>query len=163
IPLIFISYTGGVANVGSMSGFEQLEPAGNWMDQNLPENANIVASSPSQTRYYAYPRMSYRAPDNETAFKQFVKEKNITYLSVDIYERTQPRWLQTKAAPYRLPNKISNQVRSGRISPQQAANVFESTPSYLKSIKTFGKTRLPLTKRTQPAVIVYKINRTALQ
>jgi hypothetical protein len=161
-PLLFFSYQAGLANV-SLGGFAEIEPAGDWIDQNVPESARIAASSPAQLRFYAYPRMSYMINhDNESEFRSFVVKKNISYVVVDTYERAQSSWSQTSIPPYRIPNPVRIQLQRGQISGQEAFAMFSQPPGYLEPIQSFGRTQMPLTNQEQPVVIVYRVNRSGL-
>lgn len=162
LPVLFMSYTAGMNNM-RLGGFSELEPAGKWAGQNLPEDAVIVSSSKNQMMTYAYPRVAHMPPKNKSEFKNFVEEKNATHMILDVYERAQPQWTQTDIAPYRLPNQVRAKIQKGQISPQQAGMMFKNNPDYLIPLQSFGKTRMPLSNRAQPIVIVYRINRTALQ
>lgn len=160
IPILFLSYAQGLQNV-SRGGYTYLEPAGQWIDKNAPKDSNIGATSDPQMRFYVYPRMAYTLPNNESRFKQFLREKDISYVEVDIYERAQVEWVQTGIPPYRLPVSLRRDIRRGKVSPQEAASRFGKPPKYLEPVKQFGRTRVPLTKnQKQPVVIVYRVNLT---
>jgi len=164
-PLLAFSYLNGLGMVSNNS-FQALEPAGEWLDENTGENDKFVATSP-QYRYYAYPRM-YEAKagglgDNETEFRNLLTQENVSYVLLDVYERTQPEWMDSGLPPYRLSQNTVNQIRSGQISAQEAFNQFQQHPDYLIPVQSFGQTRMPLTKQTQPQVIIYQVNRSALQ
>lgn len=162
IPILFLSFTAGLQNI-SQGGFAQLEPAGNWIS-NQGEEVNIVASSPAIMRYYIYPGMAHRFPDNKSEMKNFIQENDIEYVAADVYERTQPEWAQTDIPPYRIPNSVRAELNRGRISPEEASQMFSQPPDYLVPVKNFGQTRLPLTKQqSQPVVMVYQVNKTALE
>ena len=165
IPLIAISFTSGLNQVSS-SGFQALEPAGEWLDENTNENDRFIATSP-QYRYYAYPRM-YEAKagglgDNETEFRNLIIERNVSYVLIDVYERTQPEWMNTDIPPYRMTQSLAQKIRSGQITGQEAFNQFKQQPDYLVPVQSFGETRIPLTDQNQPEVIIYQVNRSALQ
>ncbi|MFB6292337.1 MAG: ArnT family glycosyltransferase [Candidatus Nanohaloarchaea archaeon] len=162
IPLLAFSFLQGSQMV-SRGGFAQAEPAGEWLAQNTPEDAAFAASSPAILRYYIYPRMAYRFPENRSEFREFVEEKDINYIEVDVYERTQPDWVQTSIPPYRLPNTVRIKVQRGQMSAQQAAKMFSNPPDYLVPVKTVGKTRMPLNRQTQPVAMIYRINRSAMR
>ncbi len=162
LPLLFMSYAQGL-NTVSQGGFAQLEPAGDWIDRNAPEDASITGSSPTPLRYYVYPRNSYRLPDNRTELRSFIQEKDISYVEVDIYERAQPKWAHTGLPPYRLHVSTVQQLRSGSLSPQQVASSYGQPPDYLEPVKSFGTTGVPLTQQNQqPVVIIYRVNRSGL-
>ena len=163
-PILALTYTDGVNRVSSHS-FQALEPAGEWINQNTAEDARIYATSP-QVRYWGYPRMPVasagRVPDNETGFKQFLLEENVSYVMIDIYERTQPEWMNLGLPPYRVSGRTAQAIRSGRLSGQEVTGMFQPVPDYLNPLKTFGETNIPLTRQTQPKLIIYGVNRTAL-
>jgi hypothetical protein len=161
IPILFMSYTAGLQNV-NIGGYSELEPAGKWVGENTPEDAVIASSSSRQIMWYAYPRVSYMPPNNKSNFSNWAQERNVTHMVIDTYERAQPQWTQTDIAPYRIPNEIKIQARQGKISTQEIQQMFKQNPEYLVPVKNFGKERMPLTKQKQPAVIVYRINKTAL-
>ncbi|MFB6242332.1 MAG: ArnT family glycosyltransferase [Candidatus Nanosalina sp.] len=164
LPLFLTSYSQNMAMVTG-HGYTALEPAGEWLDRNTPEDSRIASTSP-QIRYYAYPRMpvesANRLPDNETAFKKFLRQRNVEYVVVDVYERTQPDWMNLGIPPYRLSPGLIRDLRSGRISGREVVNRFQPVPEYLKPLKSFGQNSMPLTGRKQPKVIVYGVNNTAL-
>ncbi len=162
IPLLLFSYVQGVG-MANRGGFAQAEPAGEWLADNTPENATFAASSPAILRYYIYPRMAHRFPDNQSEFRDFVEENDINYIEVDVYERTQPAWVQLSIPPYRIPNEVRAQVQRGRLSAQQAASMFRNPPDYLTPVMRVGETRMPLSQQTQPVAMVYRINRSAMQ
>ncbi len=163
-PILALNFTSGLNQVTGQS-FQSLEPAGEWMDQNTPQDARIYTTSP-QVRYWAYPRMPVasagRIPDNETGFRQFLKDENISYLMIDVYERTQPEWLSTEIPPYRLYPELVSQIRSGSISAREVTQMYGSVPEYLTTVQSFGEGNIPLTRQTQPNVIIYRVNQTAL-
>lgn len=163
-PVLAVTFTDGLNRV-SQTGFGALEPAGEWIDQNTEDDARIYSTSP-QLRYWAYPRYPVasagRAPDNETGFRQFLSDENISYVMVDVYERTQPEWMNLGIPPYRLYSSIVRDIRSGRISAREATQMFSQVPEYLTPLQRFGETNIPLTQQTQPEVIIYRVNRTAL-
>ncbi|MFB6213195.1 MAG: ArnT family glycosyltransferase [Candidatus Nanohaloarchaea archaeon] len=160
VPVLFLSFAQGMQNI-SRGGYTYLEPAGEWLDSNLPEEANVGATSDPQMRYYIYPRMAYTLPKNQSKFKSFLREKNITHVEVDVYERAQAKWAQTGLPPYRLPVSTVQDLRAGRISPQQVGQSYGKPPGYLERVKSFGRTRVPLTQdQQQPMVIIYRVNLT---
>lgn len=161
LPLLFISFTQGSAMLAGQS-FQHTESAGRWIDANAVENTSIMASSPKQVMFYAYPRFAYRAPDNSTQLRSFIQEKNIGYVAVDIYERAQPDWLMTDIPPYRLPRQTISKLRQGAVSPQEVAQRFKRPPEYLNPVKQFGQSQMPLSRSKQPQMIIYKVNRTGL-
>ena len=165
IPLLAFSYLNGIGMVSGNS-FQALEPAGEWLDANTGPNDRFVATSP-QYRYYAYPRF-YEAKagglgDNETEFRNLLIDENISFVLIDVYERTQPDWMSTGIPPYRLTQSLIRRVRSGELNAQQAFEQFRDQPDYLVPVQQFGETRLPLTRQTQPEVIIYQVNRSALR
>ncbi|MFB6190500.1 MAG: ArnT family glycosyltransferase [Candidatus Nanohaloarchaea archaeon] len=160
LPLLFMSYAQGMGNIAK-GGYAQLEPAGEWLDRNAPADTNIASTSDPQMRYYVYPRMAYTLPNNESKFQEFLVEKNISYVEVDVYERAQAKWVQTGIPPYRLPVSLVNDIRSGKVSPQKVVESYGRAPDYLEPVKSFGKTRVPLLKnRQQPMVMIYRVNMT---
>lgn len=163
LPILLISFSQGLQNI-SKGGFEYLEPAGEWLDSNTPEDAVIVASSPAQTRYYTYPRMAYRMPENESEFRSFLAQKNISYVEIDVYERAQPKWAQTSLPPYRLPVSTVNDLKSGQKSGQEVVDSYGQPPKYLEPVKSFGRARVPLLgkKQLQPMVVIYRVNQSVL-
>ena len=164
LPLFTLSFTQG-QQMTSRNSFSQLEPAGEWMDRNTKEDARIAATSP-QVRYFAHPRMpvasANRLPNNETAFIQFLRDENISYVMADVYERTQPDWMNTGMPPYRLSSSTVSQIRSGQISGNQVVSQYKTTPNYLIPLQSFGNTNIPLTEQNQPEVIIYQVNQSAL-
>ncbi len=165
IPLLGFSYLNGLGMVSS-NGFESLEPAGEWLNENTDKNDRFIATSP-QYRYWTHPRTPVsaagRIPGNETDFKNFLRDENISYVITDVYERTQPDWINTGIPPYRMTRSLAQQIRSGQITAQDAFNQFQQEPNYLVPVQSFGETRMPLTEQTQPAVVIYQVNRSALQ
>ncbi|MFB6203990.1 MAG: ArnT family glycosyltransferase [Candidatus Nanohaloarchaea archaeon] len=186
LPILFTSYNSGVVRAAAGSpGSAPLDPAGTWFQKNTPRNTTIAASSPAVMRYYAYPRMAFRAPDNSSKWSSFIREHGIDYLVVDTYERTQPRWLQKGVPPYRLPNRLrAILARDGRLSSKEVRAVAASFQRSIRDttnvrrslvpVKSIGKVRMPLgnalttgnrsffTSKTQPAVRIYRVNRSAL-
>lgn len=163
LPILLVSYVQGIGMV-TRGGFTAIEPAGEWIASNTPESTNVASTSPTQTRYFVYPRDSYRVPDNETEFIEMIQEKNISHVMVDVYESTQAEWIQTGVPPYRLPYSLRQALQNGQVSPQQAASMFRNPPSYLEPVNSFGRTPIPLIQnQEQPAAIVYRVNSTALQ
>jgi 4-amino-4-deoxy-L-arabinose transferase-like glycosyltransferase len=167
LPIVLISFNQGVAMVASNNGSPGLQEAGNWLRNNMAEGNKFAASSP-QMKFYARPHIETtsagRIPNNSSAFKDFAREENLTYLVVDVYERTQPDWLQLEAAPYRLPQVTIRKIRQGPLTPSQVVDNFRQNYSYLIPVAKFGKTGLPLTRSNQqPTVTIYRINQTALK
>lgn len=162
VPVIVFSTLSGLSMV-SGHGYQQLDPAGEWISSNTPEDTVIAGSSPTQMRYYSYPRDSLRLPDNRSRFQTFLLNNSIDYLVMDVYERAQPHWAQTGVPPYRLPVATVQDIRSRRTSAQQVVNSYGSIPDYLDQVATFGSTRIPLTRNnTQPQLIIYQVNQTSL-
>lgn len=165
-PLLIFSFIQGQATV-SNGGSAALSPAGEWLGENMQSGENFASTSP-QMKFFARPHVEVasanRLPQNSTAFQEFAVEEDISYMVVDIYERTQPDWLQLEVAPYRLPQSLRSDLRQGRTSPQAAIERFQNAPDYMIPLKSFGETRVPLTQsNTQPEVVIYRINRTAIQ
>lgn len=163
-PILALNFTAGLNQVTGHS-FQSLEPAGEWINQNTPEDTRIYATSP-QVRYWAYPRMPVasagRIPANETGFRQFLKDENISYAMIGVYERTQPDWLSTEIPPYRLYPELVNQIRSGGLSAREATQMYGSVPEYLTAVQSFGEGNIPLTRQSQPNIIIYRVNQSAL-
>jgi hypothetical protein len=161
LPVLFLSYVQGVGMVSNQS-FGALEPAGEWIEKNTRLDEKIVATSP-QVRFYAHPRMpvasANRIPDNETAFREMLDTENVSFVMVDVYERTQPKWMNLGLPPYRLDSGTIRDLRSGRLSGRQVVNQYGQVPEYLTAFQSFGETRMPLTNRTQPEAIIYVVNR----
>lgn len=163
VPLILISYGSGAQNA-SRGAFGPIEQAGEWIDQNADENAEIAGSSKNALKYYIYPRISHNLPDNKSRAPEYILKNNIQYVEVDTYERTQPHWLQTDVPPYRIPERVKIQLRRKQVSPQQVADSFSKPPEYLEPVAEFGKTRVPLTRnQEQPGAIVYRVNTSYLR
>lgn len=167
LPMVLISFNQGVAMVASNTGSPGLEDAGNWLRANMNSGDTFASSSP-QMKFYARPHIETvsagRIPDNSSAFMDFAREENLTYLVVDVYERTQPDWLQLKVAPYRLPQTTIRKIRRGSLTPSQVVENFRQNYDYLIPVAKFGKTRVPLTRSNQqPTVAIYRINQTALK
>ena len=165
IPVLSINFVSGQAQV-SNNGFQALEPAGEWVRDNTDTDVRLYSTSP-QVRYWAHPRMPVasagRVPDNETGFREFVEEENISYVMIDVYERTQPDWMNTGLPPYRMTRRLASRIRSGQLSAEEAFQEFKEAPAYLVPVQRFGETRLPLTRQTQPQVVIYQVNRSALR
>ncbi|MFB6204576.1 MAG: ArnT family glycosyltransferase [Candidatus Nanohaloarchaea archaeon] len=161
-PVLALSFAQGVSQLGHHS-FKKIEPAGEWIDAHVPEDQNIAASSPAASRFYVYPRMAYRLPENQSDFKQFILENDIHYVEIDVYERAQPYWAQTGLPPYRLPVKTVQALRQGQISPQKVVKSYGRIPDYLIPVKSFGRTTVPLTDSKQPKLIIYRVNRSSLR
>lgn len=163
-PIFGLNYISGQAQV-SNHGFQALEPAGQWVQENTEDDVRIYSTSP-QVRYWAHPTMPVasagRVPSNETGFKNFLRDENITIVMIDVYERTQPEWMNTGLPPYRLSPNVIREIRSGRSTAEEVFNGFEDTPDYLSPVQRFGETRLPLTRQSQPQVIIYEVNRSVL-
>ena len=101
--------------------------------------------------------------DNMSDFPSWLIDKNISYVQVDVYERTQPEWMMEKIPPYRLTRTTTRDLRARRINASEAFSRFEDAPKYLEPVQSFGRTRTPLTRdRPQPQAIVYRVNRSAL-
>jgi len=164
LPLLFVSYANGQSMVSSNS-FQSLEPAGEWLAENTNDEDNFIATSP-QYRYYVYPRLPVETGSglekNETDFRERIESQNISFVIVDVYERTQPDWMNTGLPPYRISPSLAREIRSGQISGQEAFNQFKQQPDYLLPVQSFGETRMPLTEQNQPEVIIYQVNRSAL-
>ncbi|MFB6147711.1 MAG: hypothetical protein ABEJ66_02395, partial [Candidatus Nanohaloarchaea archaeon] len=157
LPLLLTSYVSSLQTV-RMGGYSYLEPAGEWLDRNAPQDSNIAATSDPQMRYYVYPRMAYTLPKDRSKFKQFLKDKNISYVEVDIYEKAQAEWAMTGLPPYRLSASMRQNLRSGQLSPQQVVQQYGQPPEYLEPVKSFGTTGVPLLRRKQPVVTIYRVN-----
>lgn len=162
LPMVFMSYSQGLPDA-KRGGYAELEPAGRWMDEVAPKDTNVIAPSTGQFWYYVYPRMAYTPPGNKSEFKEFLIEKNISYIESDVYEPMQPKWFQTDVAPYRVPNSVRVDLRKGEISRREVFSMFSRTPDYLEPVKTYGSTGSPISNQNQPMVIVYKVNKSALQ
>ena len=162
LPFLALSFLQGSGMVTGHS-FQMVEPAGEWLDENTPEDARIAASSARQITYYAYPRYAEIPQVPRENFTDFLKEENMSYVEVDIYERVQPEWMMTDIAPYKLPNSVIRQLQRGQVSAEEVASSFQNPPDYLTPVAIFGETRMPLTKdRKQPKAMIYKVNKTAL-
>jgi len=166
VPILIVSLSQGLGMMPG-SGYSGLEPAGNWLSENIEEEDRFISSS-SQLRFYARPYNSVttggKLPQNNTAFQEHLLSENISYAIIDVYERTQPQWVQTKVPPYRLPRQLISEIRQGIKSPQEVFDGFSSPPEYLIPVQQFGETNVPLTRNNkQPEVIIYRVNRTALQ
>ncbi len=163
-PILGLNYVSGQAQVSS-HGFQALEPAGEWVQENTEDDVRIYSTHP-QVRYWAHPTMPVasagRVPSNETGFKNFLRDENISIVMIDVYERTQPEWMNTGLPPYRLSSSIIRDIRSGRSTAEEVFNRFEDTPSYLSPVQRFGETQLPLTRQSQPQVIIYRVNRSII-
>ncbi len=157
LPLVFISYSQGMHNI-AQGGFDNLEPAGNWLVENTDEDAEIIATSPTQTRYYAYPRFTHRMPNSEEELRSLIKDNNVSYVQVDAYERAQADWTQTGLPPYRLKVSTRQELQAGSISPQEVVEGYGEPPEYLEPVESFGQTQIPLTEQPQPMVIIYRVN-----
>lgn len=165
-PVLAISAVQGLGMV-SNPGSAGLAPAGEWLSNNMRDGENFASTSP-QMKYFARPHVeaasANRLPQNSTAFQEFAVEEDVSYLVVDVYERTQPEWIQLEMAPYMLPQQMVQQLRQGTLSPENAIQMFRNSPSYLIPVQSFGETRVPLTRSNQqPEVIIYQINRSAIQ
>lgn len=159
---VFMSYSSGIGNV-ERGGYNSLEPAGEWVSENVPKDSNVAASSVGQMRFYSHPRNAYMPIDNKSSFTDFISRKNISHVVLDTYEPAQPHWAQMKAAPYRVPFSVKRKLRSGSISKQEVGSMFEKTPGYLDPVKTFGNTRSPVSRQSQPRVIIYRVNKSAIK
>jgi hypothetical protein len=104
-----------------------------------------------------------RVPANETGFKNFLRDENISIVMIDVYERTQPEWMNTGLPPYRMTRSLASRIRSGQLSAEEAFQEFKEAPGYLVPVQRLGQTRLPLTRQTQPQVVIYQVNRSALR
>lgn len=160
-PIIVMSLVSGLSMTQNQ-GFQALEPAGEWISDNTPEDAVIAGSSPTQTRFYAYPRQSLKLPNDEAEFENFLATNEVDYLLMDVYERAQPHWSQTGLPPYRLPVKTVQEIRGNEVTAEEVANSYGKPPDYLQQVQNFGDTRIPLTKSNQPQVMVYRVNQTSL-
>lgn len=161
-PALYMGYSQGIGDV-KRGGYAELEPAGEFMSSAAPGGSNVAATSNGQMWYYMYPKMAYMPPENRSEFREFILEKNISYVEVDVYEPMQPEWTQTDIPPYRIPNSVREKLRSGEISQREVMEMFEPTPDYLTPVQNYGETGSPITPENQPRVIVYQVNRTALQ
>lgn len=160
VPLLLMSYTQGMGNIAK-GGYAHLEPAGNWLDGNAPADTNIASTSDPQMRFYVHPRMAYTLPNSESEFRDFLMEKNISYVQTDVYERAQAKWVQTGIPPYRLPASLVKDIRSGKVPAQEVADSYGKPPEYLEPVKSYGQTQVPLMKnQQQPMVIIYRVNLT---
>ncbi|WEL20057.1 glycosyltransferase family 39 protein [Candidatus Nanohalococcus occultus] len=162
LPMVFMGYNQGLGDV-QRGGYSHLEPAGDFIDENAPLDSNVAATSNGQFWYYIHPRMAYMPPNNESEFQNFLLEKNISYVEVDVYEPMQPQWTQTGIAPYRLPNSVRAALQSGEISQREAYSRFSNTPEYLTPVRSYGETRSPISSQPQPVVIVYRVERGMLE
>ncbi|EGQ44057.1 MAG: hypothetical protein J07AB43_03970 [Candidatus Nanosalina sp. J07AB43] len=164
-PILGLNYVSGQAQVSS-HGFQALEPAGEWVQENTEDDVRIYSTSP-QVRYWAHPTMPVasagRVPSNETGFKNFLRDENISIVMIDVYERTQPEWMNIGLPPYRLSSSVIRDIRSGRSTAEEVFDRFDDTPNYLSPVQRFGETQLPLTRQSQPQVIIYQVNRSALR
>jgi 4-amino-4-deoxy-L-arabinose transferase-like glycosyltransferase len=163
IPLMAFSLMQGLAQVQS-SGFTGINDAGNWIAENSPEDAVVATTSPEQTRYAVHPRRTLKVAENESAFIQQIQEEDISYVQVDRWERTQAVWIQLSVPPYRLPDQMRGEIRSGRVSAQEVVDQYGQPPAYLEQVASFGQGRVPLTRDSQqPNSIVYRVNQSALE
>lgn len=163
-PVLFTSFVQGQSMVTGHS-FQALEPAGEWLGENAGPEQGVVATSP-QMRYYTYPktpvRSANRIPHKETGFRNMLGEENVSFVMVDIYERTQPDWMNLGLPPYRLTPQKIRQIRSGQVSGRQVLQQYGRAPEYLTPFQSFGKTSMPLTNQTQPEVMIYVVNQAKL-
>ncbi len=73
-------------------GFCGLKDVGNWLKPVIGDKG-IIAGSTMQIAWYADTNNVYGFPRNESSFDDFVKENNISFIVVDAWERTQPRYV----------------------------------------------------------------------
>lgn len=163
LPMIFVSYASGVQNAQS-GGYPAVKEAGEWLNQNTAEDSKILGTSFRQVMYQAYPRIAWMPHKNESQIKKQIKDKNISYVVIGTYEKAQPRYTQLKIPPHRVPNKMRRKLSQRQISGQKVVSQFGKTPKFLIPLKRFGKARVvPFRQITEPRVIVYQVNRTALK
>lgn len=167
LSLFLFSFNQGLSMVTSNTGSPGLDEAGAWLNSEMNEGSNFASSSP-QMKFFARPhvetRSANRIPNNSTTFKKLAQEENITYLVVDVYERTQPDWLQIEVAPYRLPKPTIRKIRNGALAADEVIKRFRENYEFLVPVARFGKTSIPLTRSNkQPRVIIYRVNQTAIR
>lgn len=162
IPLLALSFAQGSVMVSGHS-FQQLEPAGEWIQENYG-NTSIAATSAKQINYFSHPSTAKMPPHNQSEFKNFIEENDIEVVEVDVYERAQPKWIMTRIPPYRLHRQTLGELRSGEKTPQSVVESYGRAPEFLKHVKSFGRTGIPLVRnQVQPQVMVYEVNRSALR
>jgi hypothetical protein len=162
IPVILFSFADAESRISSHS-FKSLEPAGEWIKQNTAENTTIAASSRQQIQFFSGLRNVTGVGNNESELTKKAKEGQFDLLVLDIYERTQPRWIQTAYPPYRLERSLISEIRSGTVSPQGVVERYGRPPSYLVPVKSFGSSGIPLTNQEQSKVVIYRVNKSAIK
>ncbi|MDY6770242.1 MAG: glycosyltransferase family 39 protein [Candidatus Nanohaloarchaea archaeon] len=85
--------TGAAMISSSANGFTGLEEAGKWIRQNSAEDAVVIAGSSNQIRFFSDRTTIHAGSIKSTdEFYRVLTEQNVTYVEVDRWESTQPRW-----------------------------------------------------------------------
>lgn len=79
---------------GPAQGFTGIDDAGNWLEQNTPEDTKIIAGSEHQIRFFSN-RRTYHSGKiaNKSVMNRMMREEGFQYVVADRWERTQPQWL----------------------------------------------------------------------
>jgi len=72
--------------------YYQVKEAGLWLKGNTPEESSIISASRFQNIYYSE-RSTYGFTQNESDFKDYIKEKNVKYVIISVFESGfTPQW-----------------------------------------------------------------------
>ncbi len=126
--LMYSSYSQGVLMIKAHANdFSKLIDAGKYFE-NIPPNEVVVTATPEIIGFYGNDQKAIYYPRDKEKFAEYLYKKNVSYVVLDVYERTQPSWTWS----------------------------FVPKQPYLKPVKTYYQ-------RGKIAVIIYKVNRTALR
>jgi hypothetical protein len=71
-----------------------LEDGGHWIRDNTAKDSQVMTQSFRQIAFYSQ-RQTYEVPGDQKNVLRFINEHNITYVLIDSYERTTPKYLQS--------------------------------------------------------------------
>lgn len=69
-----------------------LGDGGHWINENTPEESNIMTQSFRQIAFYSK-RTTYEVPVNEDWTPEFIEKYHVTHILIDSYERSTPEYI----------------------------------------------------------------------
>ncbi len=92
LVLMYFSYAQGIDMIVSKSpAFSKLKDAGMFFE-NMPSDIVIVSATPQIIAFYGGDKKVLTYPKNKEDFEEYLYKNNASYVVLDAYERTQPRW-----------------------------------------------------------------------
>ncbi len=89
--LFFQANQGLKITYGCALDYKLLEDAGLWLKKNVPGNVSVLTQSYRQMHFFSG-KITYQFPRDKNRVFRYIKEKNISYIVVDTYEKTTPSY-----------------------------------------------------------------------